>query len=52
MKKEFNQIYIVKENDNIDTIAQKYEISPIKILIYNNISPKMVTKGKIIFIKK
>ena len=52
MKKEFNQIYIVKENDNIEKIAKKYQVSPISILIYNNLSPKMIKRGRVLFIKK
>lgn len=52
MKKEFNQIYIVKENDNIEKIAKKYQVSPIYILIYNNLSPKMIKRGRVLFIKR
>lgn len=52
MRKELNQIYIVKENDNIENIAKKYQLNPINILIYNNLSPKMIKKGTILFIKK
>lgn len=51
MKKEYNQIYIVKEHDSIDSISKKYGLSPLKILIDNNVSPKMIKKGKILFIK-
>lgn len=52
MKKEYNQIYIVKENDNIEKIAKKYQVSPISILIYNNLSPKMIKRGRVLFIKR
>lgn len=51
MKKELNQIYIVKENDNIESISKKYNVSPISILITNNITPKMIKKGKVLIIK-
>ena len=51
MKKEYNQIYIVKEGDNLEKIAEKYKVSPLSILITNNITPKMIKKGKVIFIK-
>lgn len=51
MKKEFNQIYIVKENDNIESISKKYNVPPISILITNNITPKMIKKGKVLIIK-
>ncbi len=50
MKKEYNQIYIVKEGDNLEKIAEKYKISPLSILIANNITPKMIKKGKVLFI--
>ena len=50
MKKEYNQIYIVQEGDNIEKIAEKYKISPLSILIANNITPKMIKKGKVLFI--
>ncbi len=52
MKKMLNEIYIVKQNDTIDLIASKYNINPISILLYNNITPKMISKGKVLFIKK
>lgn len=51
MKKEYNQIYIVKDGDNLEKIAEKYKVSPLSILITNNITPKMIKKGKVIFIK-
>ncbi len=51
MKKEFNQIYIVKEGDSLDKIASIYNVSPLSILLTNNITPKMLKKGKVLFIK-
>ena len=45
MKKEFNQIYIVKEGDSLDKIASIYNVSPLSILLTNNITPKMLKKG-------
>ena len=51
MKKEFNNIYIIEENDTIESIALKYGKKPIEILIYNSMTPKMVTRGNIIIIK-
>ncbi len=51
MKKEFNQIYIVKENDTLELISKKYNVCPISILINNNITPKMIKKGKVLIIK-
>ena len=51
MKKEFNKIYIVENGDNIDKIAEKYNVSAVSILIINNITPSMLKKGMILFIK-
>ena len=51
MKKEFNNIYIAQENDSIDSIAKKYNTSPIKILIENSITPAMIKKGVYLIIK-
>ena len=52
MKKEYNQIYIVKEDDNLEKIAEKYNVTPLSILLTNNVTPKMIKKGKVLFIKK
>ncbi len=50
MKKELNYIYIVQEGDNIESIAKKYGVSAMRILIKNSISPSMVKKGKVLII--
>ena len=52
MKKEYNSLYIVQEHDNIDMIDKKYGVSSLSILIANNITPGMIKKGKVLFIKK
>lgn len=52
MKKMLNEIYIVKPHDTINSIAKKYGVNPLTILLYNNITPKMISKGKVLFIKK
>lgn len=51
MKKEFNSLYIVQQDDNIEKIAQKYNVSTISILINNNITPNMIKKGMVLHIK-
>lgn len=51
MKKEMNNYYIVEENDNLEKIAKKYQINPIKILILNKITPNKIKKGLILYIK-
>ena len=52
MKKVLNEIYIVQDDDAIDLIAAKYNVSPLSILVQNNILPKMIKKGKVLFIKR
>lgn len=52
MKKVLNELYIVEENDTLDGIAAKYNISFLSILLQNNILPKMIKKGKVLFIKR
>lgn len=51
MEKEKNIIYIVQENDTIEKIAEKFHISAIKIMINNNISPKILKKGIVLYIE-
>lgn len=50
MQKEFNKLYIVEQNDNIDKIAKKLNVTAISILIKNNITPNMIKKGMILII--
>lgn len=50
MQKELNFIYIVQDGDNIESIAKKYGVSAMKILIKNSVSPSMIKKGKILII--
>ena len=51
MKLYLSSFYTVQEGDTLDIIAKKYNISPIKILIYNKISPLYIIKNKILYIK-
>lgn len=51
MKKEFNTFYIVQKGDTIEKIAEKYQINATSILIRNNITPKMIKEGKVLYIK-
>ncbi len=50
--KKNNLYYVVKKDDNLEEIAKKYKINPLKILILNNITPNMIKEGKILFIEK
>lgn len=52
MKKEFNTFYIVKKGDTIDKIAKNYGVNATSILIINNITPKMVRPGSVLYIKR
>ena len=47
MKKEFNTLYIVQSNETVETIAKKYGVSELSILINNNITPNMIKKSLI-----
>jgi len=48
LKKELNNFYIVQKGDNIETIAKKYGLSTISILIKNNLTPAMIKEGIIL----
>ena len=50
MKLTKNKIYYVQDGDTLDSISQKYNVNPTYILITNNITPKMLTKGMILYI--
>lgn len=50
MKIYQNSLYIVEENDSLDKIAEKFKINPTTLLIANNISPKSIRKGFVLFI--
>ena len=52
MKKEFNQYYIVEEGETIQSIALKLNKNPIEILLSNALTPNMIKKGYVLYIKK
>ena len=52
MKKQFNNFYIVKKGESINTIAEKYGVNPTTILIENHITPLMIKEGCVLFIKR
>lgn len=52
MKKILNNLYIVKKGDTLESIAQKYMISSMNILLQNNVTPKMIKEGLILYIAK
>ncbi len=45
-----NELYVIQENDTLSSIAEKYNINPTSILIINNISPKNIRKGFVLYI--
>ncbi|MBP3345067.1 MAG: LysM peptidoglycan-binding domain-containing protein [Clostridia bacterium] len=51
MEKHLCNFYVVKSGDTLEKIAEKYNISPIKILISNSITPLQIKKGKRLYIK-
>lgn len=51
MKICLNKIYVVQKFDTIDTIAKKYNVNPFSILIKNNLTPKMIKEGIVLFIE-
>jgi len=44
--------YRVKCGENLKTISEKTGISPTKILLDNNLSPKQIREGVFIILKK
>ena len=51
MIKQLSQIYIAKYGDDINSISSSYGISPLKILLYNNVLPQDIKDGTILFVK-
>lgn len=45
-----SQIYEIKEGDSLDSIAKKFGINPTSILLANNITPKQIRKGFVLYI--
>ncbi len=50
MKLIKNRIYHVKDGDTLESIAKEFGVNPTYILIENNITPKMISKGMILYI--
>ncbi len=44
------ELYCVKEGENLNTIAKKFNVNPTTILLVNNISPKNIRKGFVLYI--
>ena len=52
MKYENLTLYRVKKGDTLNSIAERYKISPTEILIQNAIVPKNIREGFVLEIKK
>lgn len=44
--------YVVKNGENLASVCKKLNINPTKLLLDNQIAPKDVTEGKILYIKR
>lgn len=51
MKKRKVSIYKIKDVDSLSTLAEKFKINPTQILIENQISPKEIYEGNILYFK-
>ncbi len=51
MKKYKDEIYVVKKEDTLSSIATAYGVNPVTILVSNNCTPKMIKEGLILYIK-
>lgn len=45
-----SELYCVQENDTLASIAEKFNLNPTSILIINNITPKNIRKGFVLYI--
>lgn len=50
MKKTKNSIYVVQTGDTLASIAADYHINPTQILLQNNITPKMIKPGLVLYL--
>lgn len=50
MKISNPELYKIQENDTLNSIAQKFNINPTSILLINNITPKHIRKGFVLYI--
>ncbi len=51
MKRENLSFYRVKKGDTLNSIAERYKISPTEILIQNMIVPKNIREGFVLEIR-
>ena len=43
-------IYVIKDGDSLSSIAEKFNVNPTSILLVNNITPKNIRKGFVLYI--
>ncbi len=51
MKKIKDDIYVVKNGDTLASIAKAYNVNPTFILLANNLTPKMICEGTVLYIQ-
>ena len=51
MKIEKNIFYKVQKGDSLSSIAKMYKMHPTELLMKNNISPKDIFEGNVLYIK-
>lgn len=52
MNIEQSEIYVVKEGDTLEGLAKKFDVNATSILLANNISPKNIRPGFVIYLPK
>lgn len=46
------ELYTIKEGDSLNSIAEKFNVNPTTILLVNNITPKNIRKGFVLYIPR
>lgn len=52
MEKRKVEIYKIKNVDTLSTISKLFNINPTELLVTNEISPKQIYEGNVVFFKK
>ena len=52
MEKRKVEIYKIKNVDTLSTISKSFNINPTELLVTNEISPKQIYEGNVVFFKK
>lgn len=46
------ELYVIKEGESLNSIAEKFGVNPTTILLVNNITPKNIRKGFVLYIPR